>query len=172
VIGAALEGQVEMGHDLGVGAEDGEEVGGEVAGFEAGEAEAKEVGDLRAEGVDEVGQGLAGALGLAAAEGGGLAVGAQEDAGEDQFEMAGVYEAAGFGDGIGDGFAPETGAEAGNDAVGAMGVAAVLDFEEGALVGVLAGVEKGEGGGMVDGGWGVPEGQEAVEFLGEVLVVA
>src|SRR5438270_12622031 len=83
--------------------------------------------------------------GLAAPEGGGVAVGAEEDACEDEFGVTGVGEAGCFGDGVVDGLAPEGGAELGDDAVGAVGVAAVLDLEEGALVGGLAGVELGEG---------------------------
>jgi hypothetical protein len=83
---------------------------------------------------------------LAAAEGGVLSVGAEEDAGEDEFVVAGGGEGAGFGDGVVDGLTPEGGAELGDDAVGAVGVAAVLDFQEGALVGGLARVELGERG--------------------------
>jgi hypothetical protein len=153
-----LEGEVEVGDDLGVGAEAREEGGGEVAGFEGREAEAVEAGYLGAEGVDQVGEGRCPAevgkpvsFGLAAAEGGGVSVGAEEDAGEDELGVAGGGERAGFGDRVVDRFAPEGGAELGDDAVGAVGVAAVLDLEEGALVGGLAGVELGEGGGAGGG---------------------
>ena len=90
-------------------------------------------------------------LGLAAAEGSGVAVGAEEDAGEDELGVTGVGEAGGFGDGVVDGLAPEGGSELGDDAVGAVGVAAVLDLEEGALVGGLSGVELGEGDGAEGG---------------------
>ena len=83
---------------------------------------------------------------LAAAEGGRVAVGAEEDAGEDEFVVAGGDEGAGLGDGVVEGLAPEGGAELGDDAVGAVGVAAVLDLEEGAGGG-LARVELGERGG-------------------------
>src|SRR5690242_5892202 len=84
---------------------------------------------------------------LAAAEGRGVAVGAKEDAGEDELAVAGGGEGAGFGDRVGEGLTPEGGAELGDDAVGAVGVAAVLDLEEGALVRGLARVELGERGG-------------------------
>jgi len=52
-VGAGLEGEVKVGDDLGVGAEGGQEVGGEVAGLEAGEAQAAQAGDRGADCVDQ-----------------------------------------------------------------------------------------------------------------------
>ena len=67
-----------------------------------------------------------------------MSVGAEEDAGEDEFVVAGGDQGAGLGDRVGEGFAPEGGAELGDDAVGAVGVAAVLDLQVGALSAGLA----------------------------------
>lgn len=47
-VGAALERKVEMRHDLGVGGQSVEEVGSEVAGLKAGEAQTMEARDLGA----------------------------------------------------------------------------------------------------------------------------
>ena len=68
-----------------------------------------------------------------------LAVGAEENAGEDDFFMAGFGESGRFGYDIVEGFAPEVGAKLGNNAIGAMGITAILDLENGALVGSLTG---------------------------------
>jgi len=61
--------------------------------------------------------------------------------------MAGGDQALGFLDGVFDWLACEGGTELGDDAVGAMGVAAVLDFEEGALAAGLVFAKEREGGG-------------------------
>lgn len=69
---------------------------------------------------------------------------AKEDASENDFVMTGLDEAAALGNGIGDRFADEGGAERGDDAVGTVGVATVLNLEDGTLVFGLAMGEKGE----------------------------
>lgn len=143
-IGTGLEGEVEMGDDLRAAGEGGEEVWGEVAGFEGGESEAGKFGNLLGEGVDEFGEVVAAWVVLTAAKGGGLAEGTEEDSGEDDFVVTGLDEGSDLGDGIGEGHGPEVGAELGDDAVGAVCVAAVLDFEVGALAGGLS-AELGEG---------------------------
>src|SRR5688500_18728865 len=71
---------------------------------------------------------------LSATQGGGLTVRAEEDAGEDNFDMPCSDEGGRFFNCIVDRFTPQRWAERGDDAVGAVGVAAVLDFEEGALM--------------------------------------
>ncbi len=68
MVGAGLQGEVEMGDDLFVIAEGGEEMVIEVAGFEAGEAEAEEAGDLGAECVDEITQRMSGGVGATVPE--------------------------------------------------------------------------------------------------------
>ncbi len=74
-----------------------------------------------------------------------MAEGAEEDSGENDFAVAGGDEGFGFGDDVITWLAPEIGPELGDDAVGAVGIATILDFEEGALVGLLVVVEEGEG---------------------------
>jgi hypothetical protein len=139
---------MEVRDDLGVATETFQERGRKVPRLQGREAETVEVGDAFAEGGDQGAERrvLSAGAGLASAEGGVVSVRAEEDAGEDEFVVAGGDEGAGFGDRVVEGFAPERGAELGDDAVGAVGVAAVLDLEEGALVGGLAGVELGKSG--------------------------
>ena len=74
-----------------------------------------------------------------------MAVGTHEDAGQDDLHMAGIDEILSFGHGVGGRFAPERGSQLRDDAVGAVGVAAVLDFQESALMTGLAVGELGEG---------------------------
>ena len=81
---------------------------------------------------------------LSAAEGGGVAVGAEEDAGEDDFDVAARDEAARFFEHFLHGFAEKRRPQFGDDAVGAVGVAAVLDFEVGALSAGLVLAQKGQ----------------------------
>ena len=127
-------------------AEDAEQVRREVAGLEAGEAEPQKPGDAAAEFFNESGEGRRiGLGGLETAEGGGPAIGAEEDAGEDDFAVSGIDESTRLGDGVVDGFAPEGGTQFGDDAVGAVGVAAVLNFQEGALPAGLVFAQEREG---------------------------
>ena len=128
MVGAALQGEMKMRDDLLVVFHDREQVRSKVAGFETGKAQALETGNSRADCGDKTGQGARRLIWLTTAQGGRLPVGAEEDAGEHDLDMSGIDETARFFKGVFEGFAPQCRTEPGDDAVGTMGVAAVLDF--------------------------------------------
>jgi len=73
-----------------------------------------------------------------------MAVGAEEDAGEDDFDVTGGDEGARLGDDVGERLGPGARAEARDDAVGAVRVAAVLHLDERALAAGLSLAEERE----------------------------
>ena len=64
--------------------------------------------------------------------------------------MAGVHQLPGFSNQILQRLAPRQRPQLGNDAVSAMGIAAILNLEKGPLIVVLATVEQWEGTGSND----------------------
>ncbi len=136
-IRSALQWQMKMGDDLGMLLHRGDQGIGQVAGFEAAKPQAVEGGDFGAQSRNQVGHRMSIRLGLAAAERRELAESAEEDSGQHDLPMAGLDQSPGFLDHIVDRLAPQARPKLRDDAVGAMGIATVLNLEHRALMPIL-----------------------------------
>ena len=133
-VGGGLQGHVEvLGYAVG-GSEKIDQVLGDVEGLDGADAEALDSGFIENAIKERFEFDARGKI---------AAVGAEVNAAENDFAEAGFGEAANFLD---DGVGRETAAfsaDEGDDAVGAAGVAAVLDFEGGARVVAFAAEDRG-----------------------------
>ena len=116
----------------------------QIARLKAGEANPPKTGNTPAQRFDGFSERSAASFYLPTAQGRFLTISAEENPGEDEFYMAGIDKLAGLLDKIIQRFAPWQRPKLWDDAVGAMSVAAILNFEESALIVGLTAVQQGQ----------------------------
>src|SRR4051812_13547324 len=118
---------MKVGHDLLVRAQHLQQTLVQIARFEARNPQPAQTWHARTECFNQLSEWLGSGAGLAAAEGGWLTICAEEDPRQYDLDMPGVNQRSRFVDRRVERFAPQRRTQGGNDAVGAMGIAPILD---------------------------------------------